>query len=58
MKNTMEKKYNHYIPKCLLKRWVTKNNGHYGVNVLDLKTKTISFSTSTGKKAYSFTGVY
>ena len=50
----MDKKNNHYIPKCLLKRWVTNNGKYYGVNVLDLKTKEIDFSSSNGKKAYSF----
>ncbi len=50
----MEKKYNHYIPRCLLKRWVTNNGEYDGVYVLDLRKKEIYFSSSSGKKAYSF----
>jgi hypothetical protein len=52
--SSMDKKNNHYIPKCLLKRWVTNNGKYDGLNVLDLKTRTIYFSSSTGRKAYSF----
>ncbi len=53
----MEKKNNHYIPKCLLKRWTTNNGKYNGVNVLDLHSRTIDFSSSDGKKAFSFASI-
>ncbi len=53
----MDKQNNHYIPKCLIKRWKTSNNKNDGVYVLDLKSKTIDFNKSTGRKAFSFASV-
>lgn len=48
------KKNNHYIPKCLLKRWVTNNGVYDGVHCLDLRAKKIEFGSANGKSAYSF----
>lgn len=53
----MEKKNNHYIPKCLLKRWITNNGKYDGVNVLNINARTIDFSNSNGKKAFSFASI-
>lgn len=53
----MEKKNNHYIPKCLLKRWKTNNGKFDGVHVLDLQSKSIDFSASNGKKGFSFASI-
>jgi len=50
----MDKKNNHFIPKCLLKRWITSNDNYCGVNVLNIKSKSIDFSYSRGYKAFSF----
>lgn len=53
----MEKKNNHYIPKCLLKRWLTNNGRNNGVHVLDIPSKSIDYSSSNGRKAYSFASI-
>lgn len=53
----MEKKNNHYIPRCLLKRWVKSNGKYDGVHVLNLHSKTIDFSSSSGKNAFSFASI-
>lgn len=50
----MENKNNHLVPKCLLKRWVVHNGKYDGVFVLDLKSKKIDFSYSSGRNAFSF----
>ncbi len=53
----MNKKNNHYVPKCLLKRW-SHNNGRYdGVFVLNCSSKTIDFSSAKGSKAFSFASI-
>jgi hypothetical protein len=53
----MEKKNNHYIPRCLLKRWVKSNGKYDGVHVLNLHSKAIDFSSSSGKNAFSFASI-
>lgn len=50
----MKKKINHFVPKCLLKRWAVKGELYNGVHVADLKIKNVSFSSSSGKGAFSF----
>ncbi len=53
----MIKKNNHYVPRCLIKRWITNNGKYNGVFFLDIKAKSIDFSGSIGKKAFSFASV-
>lgn len=50
----MEKKNNHFVPKCLIKRWIQNNGKYDGVYVLNVKSKKIQFSSSHGKGAFSF----
>jgi len=54
---SLMKKNNHYIPRCLLKRWLTNNGTYDGVHYLDIRTKKIGFSSANGRKAYSFASV-
>ncbi len=50
-----EKKNNHYIPKLILKHWITKNSeNRKGVYVLDTTKDKSYFSSSAGKRAFSF----
>tara|TARA_R110001583_G_scaffold1342_3_gene11037 strand:+ start:406 stop:1251 length:846 start_codon:yes stop_codon:yes gene_type:complete len=50
-----EKKNNHYIPKLILKHWVTKNSENRdGVYVLDAVKGKSYFSSSKGKRGFSF----
>jgi len=50
-----EKKNNHYIPKSILKYWVTKNEKNKkGVYVFDLKKNKSYFSEPFGRRAFSF----
>lgn len=53
----MEKKNNHYVPKCLLKRWSLNNGIYDGVFVLNCSSKTIDFSSAKGNKAFSFASI-
>lgn len=53
----MQKKNNHYIPRCLLKYWIVNNGNYNGVNFLNLQSKTIDFSSSVGKKPFSFASI-
>ncbi|MFV0588833.1 DUF4238 domain-containing protein [Bacteroides reticulotermitis] len=53
----MEKKNNHYVPKCLLKRWSLSNGIYDGVFVLNCSSKTIDFSSAKGSKAFSFASI-
>lgn len=53
----MVKKNNHYVPKCLLKHWTSNQGKGNGVYVLNLQSKTIDFSSSEGKKAFSFASI-
>jgi hypothetical protein len=54
-KKMPEKKNNHYIPKLILKHWVTKNSeNRNGVYVLDTVKNRSYFSSSEGKRAFSF----
>jgi len=39
----MGKKDNHYVPKCLLKRWLVDHEELKGLHVLDIKTMEINF---------------
>ncbi|MFK8055209.1 MAG: DUF4238 domain-containing protein [Saprospiraceae bacterium] len=49
-------KNNHYMPRMLLKHWVTddETKTREGVYVLDAEKEKTYFSTSKGKKAFSF----
>lgn len=50
-----EKKNNHYIPKLILKNWVTTNSeDRKGVYVFDTEKNRSYFSVSHGKKGFSF----
>lgn len=50
-----QKKNNHYIPRLILKHWVTKNSeDRKGVYVLDTAKNKSYFSSSEGKRAFSF----
>lgn len=49
------KQNNHYIPKLILKHWVTTNSeNRKGVHVFDTKKDKKYFSSSEGKKGFSF----
>jgi hypothetical protein len=50
----MEKKDNHYVPKCLLKRWLVDQEELKGLYVLDIKTKEINYHINKRKKAFPF----
>lgn len=50
-----DKKNNHYIPKLILKHWITKNTeNREGVYVYDTAKEKIYFSSAKGKRAFSF----
>lgn len=50
-----EKKLNHYIPRLILKNWVTTNDeNRKGVYVFDTKKNKSYFSEAEGKRAFSF----
>lgn len=50
-----EKKNNHFIPKLILKHWVTTNSDNRkGVHVLDTIKNKSYFSSSEGKRGFSF----
>lgn len=53
----MDKKNNHYIPRCLIKRWQLNNGKYNGVNVFNIKDKSIKFSSAKGKNAFSFASI-
>jgi hypothetical protein len=53
----MEKKNNHYIPKCLLKRWVTNDKKYKGVYILDFISREVSYQCSQGKNAFPFSSI-
>lgn len=47
-------KRNHYIPKVLLKNWIVNNEGRLGVHVFETAKYKSHFSTSNGRKPFSF----
>jgi len=50
-----EKKFNHYIPRLILKHWVTTNeHNRKGVYVFDTEKNKKYFSEAKGKKGFSF----
>lgn len=50
-----EKKNNHYIPKLILKHWITSNSqNRKGVYVYDTEKNRSYFSESEGKRGFSF----
>jgi len=50
-----EKKNNHYIPRLILKNWITTNSDkRKGVHVLDTVKNKRYFSSSEGKRGFSF----
>jgi hypothetical protein len=49
-----EKKNNHITPKCLIREWTVDERGFSGVHVYELESNKTSFSTSKGKRAFSF----
>ncbi|MEA4808703.1 hypothetical protein SDC9_32313 [bioreactor metagenome] len=53
----MDKKKNHYVPRCLLKRWSLNNGTYDGVFVLNCLSKTINFSSAKGNKGFSFASI-
>ena len=48
------KKNNHVCPRCLLREWITSENGRKGVHVYEIPKKKHSFSTAIGSRAFSF----
>lgn len=49
-----EYKYNHIIPKCLIRQWSTLHNNLNGVHTYEGDIKREYFSSDGGKKAFSF----
>lgn len=49
-----EYKKNHYIPKVILKNWVTQGPTYDGINAFDIETKKIIFSAAKGSSGFSF----
>lgn len=49
-----EYKRNHYIPKCLLKRWSTNNGKYDGIWGYDIKRKKKYFANAQGSNAFDF----
>lgn len=50
----MAYKNNHTIPRAILKHWISNINDREGVYVYDIKKDKQYFSSSTGKRAFSF----
>ena len=49
-----EYKKNHYIPKVILKHWITKGLKYDGVHVYDIEKQAFSFSSANGSSGFSF----
>ena len=49
-----EYKKNHYIPKVVLKNWVTKGPSYEGIFVYEIETKKNMFSAAKGSSGFSF----
>jgi hypothetical protein len=49
-----EKKHNHFLPRLILKNWITSNGKRDGVNVYDVNKNRIYISEPYGKRGFSF----
>lgn len=49
-----EYKKNHYIPRVILKNWITSGQYYNGIHVFEINSKQFSFSEAKGRGGFSF----